>query len=180
MMRLKQYSSVSIKSPNTCWMLILRNASKPLVNAPFNNPSEDDLTEIEVTDPMHPLFGRRFAVISLSTSQKAGHAVVVYQGHMRISPALMRINETAMRISRGNMRINETAMRIRIPLSATQLAQPRQDLGTKLTWDSVTELVALTKQYEVLCPSHPKLSGVGLSRNSKRPSAKISKPSCKR
>ncbi len=65
---------------------------------------------------MHPLFGRRFEVISLSSDGGGdGHAVVVYQGHMRL----------------------------RIPISATQLTSPRQDLGTKLTRESVTELVTL-------------------------------------
>src|SRR3712207_6869606 len=32
----------------------------------FHNPQHDDLTEIDVTDPTHPLFGRRFAVLSIS------------------------------------------------------------------------------------------------------------------
>src|SRR4051794_24259910 len=34
-----------------------------LVDAPFQKPAERGLTEVEVTDPGHPLFGRRFAVV---------------------------------------------------------------------------------------------------------------------
>src|SRR5215831_13315313 len=37
------------------------------VNTPLNNPrplAEDDVTDIEVTDPTHPLFGRRFPILS--------------------------------------------------------------------------------------------------------------------
>ena len=33
------------------------------LNTLYNNPDEKDKTEIEVTDPTHPLFGRRFALI---------------------------------------------------------------------------------------------------------------------
>ncbi|MDJ0733511.1 MAG: hypothetical protein QNJ47_05380 [Nostocaceae cyanobacterium] len=74
---------------------------------------------IEVTDVMHPLFGRRFAVISISTPPSGGgYAVVAYQGHMRL----------------------------RIPLSATQLSLPQQYISTKLTLKSVTELVTVATQ----------------------------------
>jgi hypothetical protein len=50
-------------------------------------------------------------------------------------------------------------MRLRIPLAATQLALPQEVLGTKLTWESVTELVTLAEQCEILCPSQPPPSG---------------------
>ncbi len=155
--------------------------SEPLVNAPFKNPSADDLTEIEVTDRMHPLFGRRFAVISLSTSPRgAGHAIVVYQGHMRIQQDVMRTSASSMRIRQDVMRTSASSMRIRIPLSATQLALPRQNLGTKLTLESVTELVTLVQQSEILCPSHRMPSGAALPPRSKRKSSANSKPSSRK
>jgi len=152
----------------------LPRPTKPLVNAPVNNPAADDLTEIEVTDPMHPLFGRRFAVRSLSTSRRGtGHAVVAYKGYMRISP-------DGMRIGQDGLRINPDRMRIRIPLSATQLALPQRALGSKLTLESVTELVTLAQQYEILCPSLPTPSGTVLTPHCKRSSSKNSKPSAKK
>jgi hypothetical protein len=114
--------------------------TKPLLNTHLNNPSAD-LTEIEVTDVMHPLFGRRFALISISTPPSGeGHVVVAYQGHMHL----------------------------RIPISATQLALPKQYLCTKLTLESVTELVTLVKQCEVLCQSHPVKSGNASPQHSKK------------
>lgn len=100
---------------------------------------------------MHPLFGRRFAVISISTPRGggAGHVVVVYQGHMRL----------------------------RIPLSATQLSLPKQYLGTKLTLESVTDLVTLATECEVLCQSNPVKSGAASPRRSKKKSSTNCKPS---
>ncbi|WP_197036026.1 hypothetical protein [Fischerella sp. PCC 9605] len=122
-------------------MIVEQNfQTKPLLNAHLKNPSAN-LTDIEVTDVMHPLFGRRFAVISISTPPSGeGHAVVAYRGHMRL----------------------------RIPLSATQLALPKQYLRTKLTLESVTELVTLAKQCEVLCQSHPVRSGNASPQHSKK------------
>ncbi|MDJ0682390.1 MAG: hypothetical protein QNJ18_21325, partial [Xenococcaceae cyanobacterium MO_167.B52] len=100
--------------------------TKPFVNTPFNNPEVEQPSEIEIIDPMHPLFGRKFEVISLSHSgQELGSAIVKYQGYMRL----------------------------RIPLSATQLTPSIQYLGTKITRDSVSELVTLASQCEVLCLS---------------------------
>jgi hypothetical protein len=126
--------------------------TRPLVNTPVKNPSEG-LTEIEITDPMHPLFGRRFALLSISTSPRAiGHAAVIYQGHMQL----------------------------RIPLSATHLSAPAQSLGTKLTLESVTELVLLTQQCEALCPFFPTLSGTDCPPPSKPASSKISSSSVRK
>jgi len=162
--------------------------TKPLVNAPLQNPTADDLTEIEVTDPMHPLFGRRFAVISLSTSrQGSGHAVVAYKGYMRINSVAMRIKQkdlcispVAMRIGQDSMRTDPGDMRIRIPLSVTQLALPQRALGSKLTLESMTELVTLAEQYEILCPSLPTPSGTVLTPDCKQSSSKNSKPSARK
>ena len=40
--------------------------TKPLRNTPLNNPPQLPPDEVEVTDPTHPLFGRRFTVLSIS------------------------------------------------------------------------------------------------------------------
>ena len=117
--------------------------TSPLVNTPLKNPTEG-LTEIEITDPMHALYGRRFALLSISTSPQAvGYANVIYQGHMRL----------------------------RIRLTSTQLAPPRSDLGTKLTLESVTELVTVAHQCdESLCLLPRSSSGIACHRPCKRPS----------
>lgn len=81
---------------------------------------------------MHALFGRRFRCLSISTAPTAvGYADVIYQGHMRL----------------------------RILLSSTQLSLPRNYVGSKLTLESVTELVALARQCDALCQSLPTSSG---------------------
>ena len=44
-----------------------------------------EVTEIEVTDPTHPLFGRRFPLRSVSApAHGAGHVFVAYRGHMTL------------------------------------------------------------------------------------------------
>ena len=119
----------------------------------FNNPQLEQPTEIEITDPMHPLFGRKFEIISLSYSgQGLGNAIVKYQGQMRL----------------------------RIPLSATQLTPKRRYLGTKITRDSVSELVNLASQCEVLCLSHQDKSGNVCPQNDKTKLSMNSSPSSRR
>ena len=106
--------------------------TSPSVNTPLKKPTER-LTEIEVTDPMHALFGRSFALHSISTTPRAvGYAEVIYQEHMRL----------------------------RIRLTSTQLAPSCNYLGTKLTLDSVTELVTFVHQCDGLCLFLPISSGV--------------------
>ena len=74
---------------------------------------------------MHPLFGRCFPVLSLSSPlQGQGHVLVVYREYMTL----------------------------RIPLAATNLAPPRPEAQTKLTFEALTELISLVEQCEVLCP----------------------------
>jgi hypothetical protein len=102
------------------------------------------VTEIEVTDPRHPLFGRRFEVFSLGTSARStGFVTVIYRDPIRL----------------------------RIPLSATHLAPPRQGPVSKFTLAAVTELVTLAQQGEWLCLSPPKSSGSGSHRSCKHASS---------
>ncbi|GEM_PF-5205128 len=99
---------------------------------------------------MHPLFGRRFAVVSLSTPPNgSGHVVVAYRGYMRL----------------------------RVPIEATHLAPQHSYLGTKLTLESVTELVTLATECEVLCQSNPAQSGTASAQNCNKPSSMNFKPS---
>lgn len=100
--------------------------TSPQQNTPFQNPIRENVTEIEVTDPTHPLFGRRFPVLSItSTPTAVGHIFVAYRGHIVL----------------------------RIPLLATNLVPPRPRGQSKLTFAAVIELLAVAAECEVLCPS---------------------------
>ena len=107
-------------------------STKPEGETLFQNPPDGEIAEIEVIDPAHPLFGRRYQVAYFSSYRSnRGYVAVVYQGDMRLN----------------------------IPRTATQLSALRQSLGTKLTLESVTEFVTLAQQYEVLCQPLPPPSG---------------------
>jgi hypothetical protein len=85
-----------------------------------------------VTDPTHPLFGRRFPTLSISAQpQSEGNVFVEYRPHMAL----------------------------RIPISATNLAPARPGPWAKLTLEAVVELVSLAGEYEVICPCNPLKSG---------------------
>jgi len=86
-----------------------------------------------VTDPTHPLYGRRFRVLSIShPPQRPGHVVVAYRDFMRL----------------------------RLPVLATSLAstQPAA-LRTKLTRAALLDLLALLKECEGSCPGEPTAFG---------------------
>ncbi len=97
------------------------------VNTPLNNANQPaSAEEIEVTDPTHPLFRRRFPLIVVHDStHSAGHILVSYRGDLVL----------------------------RIELWATSLAPSPQrpsSPATKLTSQAVIELVQLADQCEVL------------------------------
>jgi hypothetical protein len=126
------------------------------VNTPLNNPhplAEDDLTHIEVTDPTHPLFGRRFPMLSARPqAPTAPHVFVTYQGFMVL----------------------------RIPRAMTSLLPQPDRVSTTLTSHAITELIALAEQCEVLCRTTPEPSGLPSVPHSKPPSAPSSRPSSRR
>jgi len=123
-------------------------ASKPQLNTPFKNPVQEKLTEIEVTDPTHPLFGRRFALQPISSRPRlsAEHVFVSYGEFMVL----------------------------RIPIAATNLALPRPASATKLTLAAITELISLAEQSEVLCLSKQATSGGGSQPSCKHKSLRKS------
>jgi hypothetical protein len=54
-----------------------------LFNAPVDNPVSKDLPETKVTDPTYPLFGRRFPVVSRTSSPPSpSHVLVSYRQDM--------------------------------------------------------------------------------------------------
>ena len=93
--------------------------------------------EVEVTDPTHPLFGRRFAVLSISRQQR--DSAVVYVAY-------------------------RDTMRLRIPVSSTSLAPCQvRPPRTKWTREAVQELLSLVTEGDTPCRS-PKTSGKGSRR----------------
>jgi hypothetical protein len=114
----------------------------------FENPAE-----VEVTDPFHPLFGRRFPLISSSsTITGPGYVWVAYHDYMRL----------------------------RIPLSATCLVPSGPISRTKFTRQGLEELLALASEYEGLCQSTPQKSGRPYQNRSDSKSKKNSSPSSRR
>ena len=90
------------------------------LDTPLHNPSETNPTEVEVVDPSHPLYGRRFPLVSLSRSrQGSSHALLAYQ----------------------------TDILVRVPVSATSLSGALPPLPrTKVSFNAVTELLDLAGQ----------------------------------
>ena len=88
-----------------------------------------------MTDPTHPLYGRRFPVLSIShPPHRPGHVVVAYRGFMRL----------------------------RLPVQATNLtADNGHRLRTTFTRAALLELLALLKECQGTCTDHPGASGHG-------------------
>ena len=111
------------------------------------------MTDIEVTDPTHPLFGRRFPMLSARPqAPTATHVFVTYQ----------------------------ESMVLRLPRAATNLLPPSSQVPTTLTSHAITELISLAEQCEVLCRTTPEPSGLPSVPHSKPPSAPNSRPSSRR
>lgn len=90
---------------------------------------------IEVTDPAHPLFGRRFALVSGRgpNASGGGHILVAFRDHILL----------------------------RLPSAATSLASRTPGgMASKLTIEAMQELVTLTENSGVeACSSGPSASG---------------------
>jgi hypothetical protein len=87
---------------------------------------------VEVTDPTHPLFGRRFPVLSISSPPNAsGYVDVAYREYMTL----------------------------RIPKHATNLVPVWSTLQTKLTVAAVKQLICVAEEGKVLCQHNLKTSG---------------------
>jgi hypothetical protein len=106
-----------------------------------------------VTDPTHPLFGQRFSLRRIGNPERgATHVFVAYREQMTL----------------------------RIPIAATTLFPTQPRLRTKLTLESVQELVTLAEQVQVACLPDPLRSGDSLRQPSSSTSATNSPSSSKR
>src|SRR3954471_7070502 len=104
-----------------------RRRTKPYLDTPLNNPPESPSEEVEVTDPTHPLFGRRFTVLSVTRNPRGPAFVLVAY---------------------------RDAMRLRIPVSSTSLAPSQiRPLRTKWTREAVQELLSLVTEGDTSCHS---------------------------
>jgi hypothetical protein len=123
------------------------------LNTPLHNPQDTEPTEIEVTDPTHPLFGRRFPLLSISSAQQSeGFVLVAYRQYIAL----------------------------RIPIPATNLVPSRPRSQTKLTLAALSEFIELAEQCEMLCPTNLKKSGRACQQNSKAKSSTNSRQSSRR
>ena len=125
------------------------------LNTPVNNPPVDDLAEVEVTDPGHPLYGRRFALLSTRPRpHSVGYIFVTYRD----------------------------TMVLRIPQAATSLVMPPPEPQplTKLTSHAITALISFAEQCEVLCPATQPNSGTDSPLRGKPVSAPTSRRSSRR
>jgi len=108
-----------------------------------------------VTDPTHPLFGRRFRLITITrTLQSGSYARVDYRP--------------------GNPLV--------LPLGVTSLSPGPADgrVRTKLTPEALAELVAVAGESEAACPSNPETCGPACGRRCADKSLATSAPSCRR
>ena len=87
---------------------------------------------LEVTDPTHPLFRRRFPILSISRQPRTTAVVLVAY---------------------------REAMRLRIPITSTSLALSRVNPPrTKWTKEAVRELLSLITEGDLPCDK-PRISG---------------------
>ena len=104
---------------------------------------------ITVTDPGHPLYGRRFA----SASARLGAGGYVYVAHRSGTTLRLRVAATSLH-----------------PL-------PRNVAGTKLTLEAVHDLLRLAAAGEHACPSDPATSGPACPLTGAASSSTTSPPS---
>jgi hypothetical protein len=106
--------------------------TRPCHGAPFHNPSSELPDEVEVTDPTHPLFRRRFPVLSISRQPRT--TAVVFVAY-------------------------RDAMRLRIPITSTSLALKQiHPPRTKWTKEAFQEFLSLVTEGDSPCHK-PRKSG---------------------
>ena len=124
-----------------------------LLNTSLKNPPEPD--EIEVVDPAHPLFGRKFRLVSRPRPSPTGpdFVLVAYRDSMLLKLAVLATNLTS------------------VPLSTAR---------TKFTVQALEELLSLVKECESPCCPIPSISGVSCQKRSGKKSSRTSSPSSRR
>jgi hypothetical protein len=123
------------------------------LNTPFKKEEWEEVSLVEITDPSHPLFGRRFPVVFVGAPfNPSPHVFVTYRENIVL----------------------------RIPVSATNLVPPRAAPHAKFTLQALDDLILLAKQCEVLCMSHHETSGDDYPQGSNNKLLRISRRSSRR
>jgi hypothetical protein len=116
------------------------------VNTPFNCKWYQQVTEIKITDPRHPLFGRKFPVLSIcEQAHLGGYIIAAYPN----------------------------GISLRLPISATDLAINHIVSPTKLTSLALEEFFSLAKECQLICQTKNLMSGNIYPQNSNKTSSKI-------
>ena len=110
--------------------------------------------QVEVIDPTHPLFGRRFRLLAVTRALHSGEfARVEYR----------------------------PGITMQLPLSVTSLGPvPVRGRPTKLTPEALAALVLVAGEREAACSSSPATSGPACPRPSAGRPRRISAPCCGR
>ena len=124
----------------------------------MNTPGSDDdalPVEVGITDPAHPLFGRRFRLIAVTRALQSG-------GYARVEC--------------------RPGIPLMVPLGVTDLSPgpAGERMRTKLTPEALADLVAVAGESEAACPSTPATSGPACDQRSADRLPAISAPSCRR
>lgn len=121
----------------------LQEKSSDIAKNPFE--CHEDPAEVEITNPAHPLFGRRFPLISMSRpAQGFSHVFVVYREEMIL----------------------------RIPLDDTNLGETRPRVSSMLTLHAIEAVITIAKECEEQCLINLTGSGMDCQRDSRTRSKK--------
>ena len=102
-------------------------------DTPFISDYVSHPTKVEITDPKHPLYGRKFLLDSKRQ-----------EGSQEKRQVFVR---------------NEDGYLLKVSVSSTSLAKSKPILSTKLTLESIKEVVTLMEQSEQLWQEIQKKSG---------------------
>jgi len=130
-------------------MIFVRH-QKTKVDTPSTTPPDSE--QIEVTDPTHPLFGRKFLLVTRRgrPQERSAHVLVCYRD----------------------------SILIKLPLGVTNLhSAVMPSARTKLDAEAVRQLLAFVKECEPPCPSSPKRSGRSCPRRAVSKSSRTLSPS---
>ncbi len=118
---------------------------------------DDDVrpVEVEIIDPTHPLFGRRFRLIAVTKTLALGACARV-----ECRPG--------------------TPLVLPLGVTSLSLSPAGERRRTKLTPEALAELVAVAGESEAACPSTPTMSGLACDQRSAGRLRGISAPSCGR
>jgi hypothetical protein len=134
------------------WRAVTTSAQPQRTKVDTPSTTLADSEQIEVTDPAHPLFGRRFGLVARRGRAQEPSACV-----------LVAYRDSIL---------------IKLPVGVTHLSSAAASAArTKLDAEAVRQLLAFVKECEPPCASSPKTSGRTCPRRAASKSSKTSSPS---